>query len=117
LVPFLKYFGLSLSTSLSAVLNAAMLLYFLKGRFQIEFSENFKGKIYSQLIASAVTGFSLRLIANQYWTSELGGKSTKWLIYGGFFTIAVVMFFSVTVICLSFIRHKHWKLWRKEAWE
>jgi putative peptidoglycan lipid II flippase len=116
LVPFSKYFGLATATSLSAVVNAAMLVRFSNKNLLLRFSRNFCGTLLSHLTAALVTYFSMTKFVDLYWNAELGTKAIKWLIYAGFVSVASVIFFVVTATCLCFTEQKRWKLWKKESW-
>jgi putative peptidoglycan lipid II flippase len=116
LVPFLKYFGVALATSLAAVSNATALVYFSQKKFPTNFSGSFKWKIFSQFAAAVVTYLSLQKLAFMYWNCDMGTKSIKWVIYFGFLAISIFIFFSITIVCLRFTNQKKWKLWQKESW-
>ncbi len=116
LVPFLKYFGLALCTSISAISNAIMLIYFSRRKLMLKLSKVFWMKISFQFIAALVTYLTLTWLADTYWTAELGTKTIKWAVYFGFLGIAVMVFMTVTVLCLIVTKQKQWRLWKKDAW-
>jgi putative peptidoglycan lipid II flippase len=116
LVPFLKYFGLAICTSLSAISNAIMLIYFSKKKMNFKFSKTFWIKILAQIIASLATYFILLFLSDLYWNPDLGEKSIKWLIYLGFLVCGAATFFATAVICLYVTKQDQWMLWKKSAW-
>jgi len=116
LVPFLKYRGLSLCTSLSAMSNAGMLAYFAQKKMPFKFSDSFWYKMLSQAITAIVTYSFLQKMVDLFWYEELGASAVKWLVYIGFVAAAVMVYFSTAVICLRLTKQKQWKLWKKEAW-
>ncbi|MDR1375347.1 MAG: murein biosynthesis integral membrane protein MurJ [Holosporaceae bacterium] len=116
LIPFLKYFGLALATSLSAFCNAFLLMRYSSKKLRIKFSRKFWEKVLSQFMASIFTCFFLVKLSDLYWDADLGAKAIKWVIYAGFLGAAAVVFFLATILCLCFTGQKQWKLWRKEAW-
>lgn len=116
LVPFFKYFGLALCTSLSAISNATLLIYFSKAKLNLHFSRTFWIKILFQIVSACVTFYVLLILVDMFWTPELGNKSVKWGIYLGFLIIAIAVFGITDVICLRLARQKQWRIWKREAW-
>ena len=116
IVPFGKYFGLALCTSISAFSNAAMLVYFSNKKIKINISKKFVYKITSQLVAAFSTYDILSRLSEMFWTPELGESALKWLIYSGLAIIAIIVYFAVSVIMLKLLHQNDWKIWRKEAW-
>ncbi|MDR2068199.1 MAG: murein biosynthesis integral membrane protein MurJ [Holosporaceae bacterium] len=117
LVPFLKYFGLALATSLSAFFNVFLLVRYSSRKLRMEFSRKFWKKVLSQFIAAICTYLSLTKLSDSYWDIDLGAKAIKWLIYTGFIVAAVTIFFLVAALCLRFTGQKQWKLWKEESWQ
>jgi putative peptidoglycan lipid II flippase len=115
LVPIFKYFGLALCSSLSAVANAAMLIYFIRRKMPIKFSKAFWHKIASQTTASFAAYFSMAELADLYWRSELGEKAIKWLVYSGFLACGAAAF-AATAIAYLYLMKQEWRLWKKKAW-
>jgi putative peptidoglycan lipid II flippase len=116
LVPFLKYFGLSLCTAISAMVNAVLLICFSDKNLQLSWTNSFFYKIGSQIFAAIVMYFSLKSLIGAVWISELGYSSQKWIIMSVIFIVGAVVFFAVTTLCLLITKQKNWKLWKKEAW-
>jgi putative peptidoglycan lipid II flippase len=116
LVPFWKYFGLTLCTSLSALSMAIMLIYFSPRKMPIVFTKAFWRKILSQGMAAGVTYLFLLELVELFWSQDLGMKSIKWLIYTGFFASAAFVFFVTTILVLYFTKERQWQLWKKAAW-
>ncbi|MDR0677403.1 MAG: murein biosynthesis integral membrane protein MurJ [Holosporaceae bacterium] len=116
LIPFLKYFGLAVCTSLSAIFNIFMLVYFLNRKMKIRFTQTFWYKILVQCIGGITTYFSLIKLSQLYWTNDLGNKSIKWLVCFGFIFSGFIIFFLIVTLCLFLRNQKEWKLWKKEAW-
>lgn len=116
LVPFFKYFGLSLCTAISAMINAALLVWFSDKNLRISWSKSFIYKIVAQIFASIVMYFSLKYLINIIWTSELGYSPQKWIIMCAIFFVGVIIFMIMTMLCLLVTKQKNWKLWKKEAW-
>lgn len=116
LVPFLKYFGLALCTSLSAISNATLLIYFSRRKLHLNFSKNFWIKILFQIISALVAFYSLRVMADAFWTCELGNKSIKWGIYLGFLLVAIAVYSITDILCLRVAGQKQWRIWTRDAW-
>ncbi|MDR3179811.1 MAG: murein biosynthesis integral membrane protein MurJ [Holosporaceae bacterium] len=116
LVPFKKHFGLALCTSISAFVNATLLMGFVPKNIHLKLSKAFWAKISSQLCAAAVAYGGAVYLANTFWSGELGNKSLKWLIYSGFICAVSIIFFTTTVVCLKLFGQSEWKLWKKHAW-
>lgn len=116
LVPFFKYFGLALCTSISSTANAFLLIYFSDKNLKINISKSFCIKIGAQLFAAIVTSFSLNFLMKIFWTSEMGYSSIKWLVFFGIFAVSISIFLFSAVGCLLLTKQKNWKLWKKEAW-
>lgn len=116
LVPFLKYFGLSLCTAISAMVNAILLICFSDKNLQLNWTSSFFYKIGSQIFAAIVMYFCLTSLIDMIWTPKLGYSSQKWIIMGAIFIIGAIVFFAVTTLCLLMTKQKNWKLWKKEAW-
>lgn len=116
LVPFLKYLGLALCTSLSITVNAVLLISFTDRRLKINFSKPFLIKICAQVIAAIVTYFSLDYFTKIFWNLDLGHSEVKWIIFFSMFSLAVTIFFVVTIVCLLAFKQTNWKLWKKDAW-
>jgi putative peptidoglycan lipid II flippase len=115
LVPFLKYLGLALCVSLSAISNAIMLIYYARLKMPLRFSNEFWHRITAQTLASVTTYFSLTKLADLYWGQDLGEKFIKWLIYSGFIAVATSIFFATTIAYL-YLMKQEWRLWKKSAW-
>jgi putative peptidoglycan lipid II flippase len=116
LVPFLKYLGIAMCTSLSAGFNAIMLMCFAHRKMPLKFAKTFWQKMLSQLIATFVTSIFLLKLSDLYWFSSLGTKAIKWLIYFGFLGGAALVFSTVTMAGLYLTKQKQWRLWKLEAW-
>lgn len=116
LVPFLKYFGIALCTSLSAVSNAFMLIYFCNKNVQIKLTRKFLLNIFSQLIASVITYIVLLKLTNMFWTQKTGELIIKWFIYVAFSFSAIITYFSITILCMKLFGYPNWRLWKKESW-
>jgi putative peptidoglycan lipid II flippase len=116
LIPFFKYFGLALCTSLSAVSNAGMLIYFSGKKVALKFSKNFWIKIISQSAATLTTCFTLSQLSDIFWDPNFAAKSIAWLVYFLFLICAVIVFFLTAVVCMYISGQDRWKLWKKSAW-
>ena len=116
LVPFFKYFGLTLCLSLSITVNAILLIYFLDERLKIDISRSFLIKISSQIVAALVTFFVLSYLKNIFWSLDLGLSSIKWVIFFSMFLVSIVVFLGSTIAYLFVFKQQNWKLWRKDAW-
>lgn len=116
LVPFLKYLGLGLCTSLSAISNSFMLIYFLNKKIRIKFSKNFTCNIFAQICASVFTYCSLTKLSDMFWIPEFGSQIIKWPIYIFFIIISICCFFFTTALILKLFQQDNWKLWKKESW-
>ena len=116
IVPFGKYFGLALCTSISAMINAALLIYFSRQKIQISFGANFFKKIFAQFIAGCVTYLLLSKISEIYWTEELGEQAIKWIIYLGYIIVAIICYSVVAILMLKLFRQPEWKIWKRESW-
>jgi putative peptidoglycan lipid II flippase len=116
LIPFFKYFGLALCTSLSAISNAIMLICFAKKKMPIKFSKMFRTKILSQLSASAMTYFVLSYLSGLFWNRGSEVQLTDWLTYFLFLLSGIAVFFVTAVICMYTSGQDQWKLWKKSAW-
>ncbi|MBE6447313.1 MAG: murein biosynthesis integral membrane protein MurJ [Alphaproteobacteria bacterium] len=116
LVPFWKYFGLALCTSLSGLSNAILLIKFVHPQMKICLSSTFKYKLCSQVMASIITYICLKFLLDNYWSYELGNSPIKWPLFAMFFAVAVIVFSSVTSLFLVATHQKNWKLWKREAW-
>ena len=116
LVPFWKYFGLALCTSISAFSNALMLIIFSDKRIKININKTFVGKILSQLVAAIVIYNMLTELSDKYWTIELGENWIKWFVYCAFVIAAIIVYFAVAIIILKLTGQKSWRLWKKESW-
>jgi putative peptidoglycan lipid II flippase len=113
LVPFFKYFGLALCTSLSAVSNAGMLIYFSNKKVPLKFSKNFWIKIMSQAAATLATYFVLSYLSHLFRNSDF---TINWLIYFMLLICAAIVFFSTAVAGMYVGGQDQWKLWKKSAW-
>ena len=116
LVPFFKYFGLSLCTAISAMVNAVLLIWFSDKNLRLNWTTSFFYKIGAQICASVVMYFSLKHLINIIWNPELGYSPQKWLIMCAIFFVGVIIFLLTTTLCLLVTKQKNWKLWKKEAW-
>lgn len=114
-VPFLKYFGLALCTSLSAVSNAMMLIFFCNKNVKLELNKNFFANILAQICASLAMYFALDKLKYIFWSAETGTSIMKWPIYGLFLIIASMTFVCTTIIVLKLLRQSNWRLWQKES--
>ena len=116
LVPFFKYFGLSLCTAISAMVNAVLLVWFSDKNLRVNWSNSFFYKIGAQIVAAVITFFVLQKFAELIWSSDLGDSAQKWLILVSLFCVGSVAFVSSAIFCLLITKQKNWKLWKKEAW-
>lgn len=116
IVPFSKYFGLALCTSLSAICNAVLLVIFTDKNLKINISKVFCYKIFSQLIAFIVTYLCLNYCVQKYWTIDLGESSFKWIFFICMLALAILVFTCITSIMLFLVNKKSAKLWKKESW-
>lgn len=112
LVPFFKYFGLALCTSLSAISNAIMLICFCDNRVQLKLSRNFLITIAAQIIAAAATYSILTELAGHFWTLSIAESAEKWIIYPAFVFAAVISYFSITILCMKLFGYRTWKFWK-----
>jgi putative peptidoglycan lipid II flippase len=97
-VPFKKYLGIALGTSLSAMANAFLLLRFSPEHIKIEVNKNFVTKISTQLCAAIIVYFLLDKLSNIFWTPEIGNLEIKWFVYAGFAAAAVAVFVIITFL-------------------
>ena len=116
LAPFMKYYGLALCVSLSAISNAVMLIYFCDKKAQVKLSKNFVSAIFSQILASVVVYLALSKLVDRFWTHEIADQYIKWIIYTGFFIVSAVMYLFTTAASMRLFKHPNWKLWKKESW-
>jgi putative peptidoglycan lipid II flippase len=115
LIPFFKYFGLALCTSLSAISNAIMLIYFSPKKMPIKFSQAFWIKVSSQLLASLATYFVLICLA-VHWNQNPEINAVNWLAYLALVACGTAVFFAVAITCMYVTKQKGWKLWERSAW-
>jgi putative peptidoglycan lipid II flippase len=113
LVPFFKYFGLALCTSLSSISYAIMLICFCNKNVRIKLTKSFITAIFSQVFASFVTYISLEKLINVFWMDETGSNITQWLIYIFFVVMAIFVYCLIVVISMRLLGHKNWRIWRK----
>lgn len=132
LVPFFKYRGLALGTSLSAVSNAIMLWFFcnknMKAAIGNEFysresnstvrllRNDFQCTIFAQLCASAVTYECASALKVALWTEAMGDSAIKWPVYCLMSAAVFIIFASTVMLILKILGSKKWKLWKREAW-
>ncbi|MDR2794525.1 MAG: murein biosynthesis integral membrane protein MurJ [Holosporaceae bacterium] len=116
LVPFKKYFGLALCTSISAFVNALLLMAFAQKNMQIRLSKAFLAKISSQLCAAVVAYEGAVYLGEIFLSLELGNQLVKCLIYSSFIGATSIIFFITTVLCLKLFKQSEWRLWKKSAW-
>lgn len=112
LVPFLKYFGLALCTSLSAISNAIMLVYFCDNRVRLKLSKIFSITIFAQIIAAIATYFILTELTENFWTLPIAESITKWFVFSMFAIAAVVSYFSITTLLMKLFGYPSWKFWK-----
>jgi putative peptidoglycan lipid II flippase len=115
LIPFWKYFGLALCTSLSAIFHATLLIYFAGRKMQLSFTKAFWCRIISHGFAALATYAILRWLVNLFWYSDIGAKAIKWMLYALFLISAATSFFLATMFLLYLMRQP-WRLWTKNAW-
>jgi putative peptidoglycan lipid II flippase len=115
LVPIFKYFGLALCTSLSAISNAAMLMYFSRRKIPIKFTKEFWLRVTAQIVAAFVTYFSTSKLADQYWNPDWGAQGIKWFAFLAMLMLAGLLFLMITVVCLFICGHPRWQLWKKDV--
>jgi len=116
LVPFFKYFGLSLCTAISAMVNAVLLVCFSDKNLKINWSSSFFYKIGAQIVAAAATFVVLQKFIGFIWVPDQGDSSQKWLIFAALFCVGSLVFVLTTTFFLFITKQKNWKLWKKEAW-
>lgn len=116
IVPFLKYFGLALCTSLSAISNATLLIYFCDDRLKLSLDQHFKCNIVAQVFGSIVMYLSLIWLKEAFWYYGIGADWVKWPIYAAFVATGFIIFFGTVVLCLKLLGEKKWRLWHKDAW-
>lgn len=117
IVPFLKYFGLALCTSLSAISNALMFIYFCDERIKLSLNKGFLCNIVSQICGSIIMYVVLIELKKLYWLNEIGASTTKWIIYITFLSAGFCAFFVTTVVCLRLSGQHNWRLWHKKSWQ
>ncbi len=116
LVPFFKYFGLALCTSISSMINAILLIWFSDKNLRVNWSVSFFFKIGAQISASVLTFFALRQFSEMVWSPDLGNCAQKWPIFISVICVGSVVFLLMTMFFLLVTGQKNWKLWKKEAW-
>lgn len=116
LVPFLKYFGIALCTSLSACVNATLLIYFSRKKMRITFDREFWLHTLVQITAAIANYIILAKISEIYWTNGIGDRAIKLPVYIGMILFSCLIFFTMNVVGLFFCRSKRWKLWKSSAW-
>ena len=115
LVPFRKYFGLALCTSLSMIFHVLLLIYFADKKMPLRFTKAFWYRITSYGLAALTTYAIMRWLANLFWYQDIGTKAIKWVLYSIFLASATVSFFLTTTFLL-YLTGQPWKLWTKNAW-
>ncbi|MDR1551103.1 MAG: murein biosynthesis integral membrane protein MurJ [Holosporaceae bacterium] len=113
LVPILKYFGLALCTSLSAISQATLLV--LRNKIPIHFTRGFWQKIAAQATAAVITYLFLQKMAEMVWKKSPWIQTHEWLGFASFFVSAAGVFFFICVAYLA-VCGQQWKLWKKEVW-
>ena len=116
LVPFFKYFGLALCTSISAMVNALLLVWFSDKNLRVNWSSSFFFKIGAQLSAAILTFFALQKFSELVWSPDLGDSFQKWTVFVLVFGFGSIVFLLSTMFFLLVTKQKNWRLWRKEAW-
>ncbi|MBO6056289.1 MAG: murein biosynthesis integral membrane protein MurJ [Alphaproteobacteria bacterium] len=116
LVPFFKYLGLSLCTSISAMINALLLVCFSGKKLRVNWSVSFFLKIGAQILAATITFFALRGFSSLLWTPDLGASMQKWPIFIAVFSFGCAVYLLSLMFLLLVTGQKNWKLWKKEAW-
>lgn len=116
MVPFLKYFGLTLCTSISSMVNAILLVHYADKSLKINWSNSFFFKIGSQIFAAIVTYIALQKVSEIVWSPSMGVSLNKWFVFMVIFITGIVVFVFSTMTCLLVTKQKNWKLWKKEAW-
>ena len=115
-IPFMKYYGLALCTSVSAISNAVMLIYFCDKKIQVKLSKKFLSAVFSQIFSAVVVFAVLSELTERFWTLEIADHPIKWLMYAGFCMVAAVTYVSIAIISMKILKHPDWKLWKKESW-
>jgi putative peptidoglycan lipid II flippase len=115
LIPFWKYFGLALCTSLSAIFHASLLIYFAGRKMPLCFTKAFWRRIISYGLAALVTYALLRCLVNLFWYPDIGTKTIKWTLYSVFLVSAALAFLLVAAFSL-YLTLQPWKLWTRSAW-
>lgn len=97
LVPFLKYFGLALCTSLSAISNATMLMLFCDENMKAAIKSEIKvfDKLLGQLCGAIAMYAVIVWMKGLVWTPELGDSSMKWLVYAELTGVACMVYFGI----------------------
>lgn len=116
LVPFFKYFGIALCTSLSAFVNAVLLVYFSHKKMNIQFDREFWIHITVQIVAAVFNYYLLYTMSKFFWHEGLGESGWKWCVYIGMLGFSCVVYFAVNVTGLFFCRSDKWQLWSPSAW-
>jgi putative peptidoglycan lipid II flippase len=109
-VPFWKYFGLALCTSISAMSNALLLIYFSRRRIRLKVTRRFMLTALSQICATLVAYFFLSKLASEFWTPEIGANLIKWPLYISFMLAAMLVYCGVLVLCLRLLKLPNWRL-------
>lgn len=116
LVPFFKYFGIALCTSLSSCANAMLLIYFSRKKVNFTFDREFWTRISVQIVAASVNYYMLTELAKMYWVSGMGEQATKWLLYLGMLVVSCIVFSVINIVGLLLGGSKKWQLWRHSSW-
>jgi putative peptidoglycan lipid II flippase len=98
LVPFNRYMGIAMGTSLSAVANAFLLLYFAPRNVRIKNDKEFKAKILSQLCAAIGVYLLVNRLSGIFWRAEMGSQSVKWLVYMAIALVGAAVFCLITFL-------------------
>lgn len=116
LIPFLKYFGIAFCTSIAAVVNTSLLIFFSRNILNVNYSKIFWYKTFSQIFSGSVSFFVLKQISYMFWKPEFGDFGYKWLIILAFIIFGIIVYVTSNVICLKCLNQKELKLWKKEVW-
>lgn len=117
LVPFGKHYSVALSTSLSAYVNAMLLLIFAIKLYNVRFSLEFLKKILVQLLAFIITFCVMYFFGKNTWRTEYGNSLFKWVYSFTSIGIAILLYWVLIYAFLTLAKCKRCLvIWHPRIW-